>query len=157
MPFRKFFMFCYIYDHQIASNLSHSCTSFADSGPIPSELGRLSKLGILSLHSNQISGQLPASLGQLSMLTDLQVHGNHLTGNLPKELCLASQLLHISAANNFFTGFIPSELGLAAKLIDLRTYDNFLSRPVSAPLASQTDDSCKCYINSPISVIFIRA
>ena len=55
------------------------------SGPLPAELGRLSQLEVLYLHSNALSGPLPAELGQLSQLRVLYLGNNALSGPLPAE------------------------------------------------------------------------
>ena len=47
------------------------------------ELGQLSNLTHLYLHSNQLTGIIPVELGQLSNLTRLYLSGNQLTGCVP--------------------------------------------------------------------------
>lgn len=41
------------------------------SGPIPSEIGKLSELGTIDLSGNQFSGEIPMSLGLLTNLNYL--------------------------------------------------------------------------------------
>ena len=55
-------------------------------GPIPSELGKLSNLIELSLWGNQLTGPIPPELGSLSELGVLELAGNQLTGPIPLEL-----------------------------------------------------------------------
>ena len=57
------------------------------SGPLPAELGRLSKLELLFLYTNQLSGPIPATLANLSALRLLYLHNNAaLSGVLPTGL-----------------------------------------------------------------------
>ena len=56
------------------------------SGPIPPELGNLSKLRTLSLFGNQLSGTIPAELGNLSKLELLYLTDNQLSGCIPDSL-----------------------------------------------------------------------
>ena len=57
------------------------------SGPIPTQLGRFSKLTALWLSDNQLSGAIPGELGRLSNLEELFLGGsNQLTGCVPASL-----------------------------------------------------------------------
>ena len=56
------------------------------SGEIPKELGQLTGLQSLYLHSNGLSGEIPKELGQLTGLGYLDLYTNKLSGEIPKEL-----------------------------------------------------------------------
>ena len=57
------------------------------SGPIPTALGRLSKLTALWLADNQLSGAIPLELRRLNNLEELFLGGsNQLTGCVPASL-----------------------------------------------------------------------
>ena len=55
-------------------------------GPIPTELGQLTKLKDLNLSRNQLTGEIPTELGLLTKLKWLYLSGNQLTGETPPEL-----------------------------------------------------------------------
>ena len=55
-------------------------------GNIPTQLGDLSNLIVLSLHRNQLSGSIPTQLGSLSNLLTLSLSCNQLSGDVPSSL-----------------------------------------------------------------------
>ena len=103
-------------------------------GPIPAELGDLPSLEYLWLYSNQLTGPIPAELGDLSSLTWLWLSGNQLTGNIPAELGDLSSLTELWLHNNQLTGTIPPELGDLSRLTWLYLYSNQLTGPIPAEL-----------------------
>jgi len=57
-------------------------------GVLQSEIGLLSNLEVLSLHTNQhLQGTVPDEWAKLSMLTTLELHNTRLTGSIPRDLC----------------------------------------------------------------------
>ena len=81
-------------------------------GPIPLELGKLSRLGSLNLANNQLTGPIPPELGKLSRVTELSLANNQLTGPIPAELGnFPSRLRSLNLSNNRLPGPIPLELG----------------------------------------------
>ena len=104
------------------------------SGPISSELGRLSDLESLSLDSNNLSGPIPSELGQLSNLVSLSLGVNVLSGSIPSELGRLSNLRYLSLYNNDLSGLIPSELGQLSNLESLHLDDNNLSGSIPSEL-----------------------
>ena len=77
-------------------------------GEIPPELGNLSSLTRLTLHSNSLGGEIPPELGNLSSLTSLSLGYNSLTGEIPPELGNLSNLTYLSLGANSLAGLIPS-------------------------------------------------
>ncbi|ORY44155.1 hypothetical protein BCR33DRAFT_738308 [Rhizoclosmatium globosum] len=56
------------------------------SGPIPREIGNLTKLNYLSLGNNVLSGPIPSEIGYLTGLNVLNLSNNNLSGVVPDEL-----------------------------------------------------------------------
>ena len=79
-------------------------------GPIPPELGSLTKLRALQLLFNELSGPIPPELGNLTDLESLILDTNYLSGSIPPELGRLANLRHLGLRNNFLTGRIPPEL-----------------------------------------------
>jgi len=80
------------------------------SGPIPPELGQLSRLEGLRLDNNQLTGPIPSELGQLSNLVTLWLNDNQLSGTVPPELGQLSILSELDLSNNALTGSLPRSL-----------------------------------------------
>ena len=79
------------------------------SGPIPAELGDLTKLQTLDLRSNRLTGPIPAELGALTGLRRLYLGSNELTGPIPAEAGRSRQSgIAESSGNNKLTGPIPA-------------------------------------------------
>ena len=94
------------------------------SGGLPSQLGKLESLQVLSLDRNSISGSLPSELGNLSNLTRLAMNRNSLSGAIPSQLGSLSNLSIIGLANNDLSGTLPSELGNLSSLTKVSLHDN---------------------------------
>ena len=94
------------------------------SGSLPSQLGQLDSLQVLSLDRNSISGSLPSSLGNLSNLTRLAMNRNSLSGSIPSQLGSLSNLSIIGLARNNLSGGLPTSLGNLNGLTRLSLHDN---------------------------------
>ena len=79
-------------------------------GPIPPELGDLTKLRLVQLESNQLTGEIPAELGKLNGLESLNLERNKLTGEIPPELGSLPNLEYLNVDTNRLTGCVPTEL-----------------------------------------------
>jgi hypothetical protein len=81
------------------------------SGPLPSELGNLESLKILSLANNRITGSIPSSLGRYRSLEEARWNNNLLTGAIPSQLGLWNGILSIwDVSNNMLSGSLAVEL-----------------------------------------------
>ena len=78
-------------------------------GPIPPELGNLTKLTSLSLRFNNLTSAIPSELGNLTSLEDLFLDYNDLTGAIPPELGNLTRLFSLYLAANELSGPIPVE------------------------------------------------
>ena len=100
------------------------------SGQIPPEIGSLSSLIELRLHSNELTGPLPEEIGNLASLEDLFIHKNSLNGTLPSSLVkfANSQTLEFfDIGHNTFTGPIPDSLWNISSLVHLDLQGNHLT------------------------------
>ncbi|CAM9357319.1 unnamed protein product, partial [Ectocarpus sp. 6 AP-2014] len=105
-------------------------------GPLPKELGALSKLQYLRLNNNNLTGPIPSELGHLSVLKRLNLSGNQLSGHIPKELGALSKLQWLELRNNKLTGNIPPELGDLRQLQTLYLNSNRLTGPIPKELGA---------------------
>ena len=108
-------------------------------GPIPPELGNLTRLTELRLDGNGLTGRIPSELGNLTRLTELNFHSNDLTGRIPPELGELTSLRDLNlGSNNGLTGRIPPELGNLTRLTMLHLHSNGLTGPIPPELGNLT-------------------
>ena len=105
-------------------------------GSIPAELGRLSRLRALVFGSSSLTGPIPPELGSLSKLEDLALHYNRLVGSIPGELGDLESLQHLQLHGNRLSGAIPPELGNLSQLRSMWLFSNDLSGPIPASLGN---------------------
>ena len=113
------------YDSQIKRWISNNV-----SGPVPPELGGLTKLERMNLRDNDVSGAIPPELGGLVQLERLDLQGNSLSGPIPPELGDLANLRLVRLGNNQLSGPIPPEFGALASLQWLSLWGNDLTGPL---------------------------
>ena len=113
--------------------------SNALTGPLPGELGELTRLETLNLADNELSGPIPAGLGRLTQLRRLFLNGNALTGPIPAELGRLTRLRNLYLGRNNLTGRLPNDLGNLTNLIELRLARNRLTGSIPANLRRLTN------------------
>uniref|UniRef100_A0A2N9INQ8 non-specific serine/threonine protein kinase n=1 Tax=Fagus sylvatica TaxID=28930 RepID=A0A2N9INQ8_FAGSY len=118
-------------------NKSSDCVSFTwllqnneITGPIPAELGKLSKLHTLDLSNNFFKGEIPPSLGHLRGLQYMRLNNNSLTGAFPLSLANMTQLAFLDLSYNNLSGPVPR---FAAKTF------NIVGNPLICPTGSEPD------------------
>ena len=109
------------------------------SGVIPSELGGLTNLELLSLGDNRLRGVIPSELGNLTYLAVLHLRGNKLTGEIPSALSKLTNLLLLNLSDNELGGELPSELGNLTNLEWLALFENRLSGTIPPELGKLTN------------------
>ena len=88
-------------------NVSHSSIY----GPIPDEIGMLTKLTYLRISECDVYGELPVSLGNLTLLEELDLSYNYdLFGAIPSSLGYLKNLIHLDLGYNSLSSVIPSSL-----------------------------------------------
>lgn len=117
-------------------------------GAIPDTIGNLVSLGNLDLSCNSLSGEIPESIGGLKSLYQLELYENQLSGGLPESMGNLSSLRFLDVSENNLTGKLPEKLA-AIPLISLHVNDNFLEGEVPEILASnQNLQELKLFNNS---------
>nr|XP_027186274.1 receptor kinase-like protein Xa21 isoform X2 [Cicer arietinum] len=98
-----------------------------DKGPLPADIGNLTKLQYLYLYGNNLEGEIPFSLFNISSLIVVDLDKNNLNGSLPQEMChQLPQLAIFSVHANHFEGIIPRSIGNCT-LQYLSLTDNFFT------------------------------
>ena len=120
-------------------------------GPIPSELGNLSKLERLEFGNNQLTGSIPRELGNLSNLETLDLYRNQLSGPIPREFGNLTNLEYLALTSNNLSGPIPREMGNLSKLEYLYLNDNNLTGPIPRELGNLSKLTRMRVDNNPLS------
>jgi Leucine-rich repeat (LRR) protein len=102
-------------------------------GVLPTQLGDLTELTILSIAGSKggggITGSLPPSISNLVNLAHFELSGNTIA-TLPPELFTLTNLTHIILRDNRLTGVIPSGFNNLVNLVFLNLSDNNFSGTV---------------------------
>ena len=117
------------WDSEAGSSIPHGLT-----GPIPPEVGNLSRLTKLDLHHNNLRGPIPPALGSLANLQELDLGYNPLGGAIPPALGSLVNLHSLVLRYSLLEGPIPPELGNLANLEGLDLAANRLSGSIPAEM-----------------------
>ncbi|KAJ9153165.1 hypothetical protein P3X46_026636 [Hevea brasiliensis] len=102
---------------------------------IPRELGGLVNLEQLDLSYNNLSGEIPKEIGGLKSLTILDLSWNSLEGQVPCSLGQLNLLHKIDLGSNKLLGRITPDLGKLKRLVLLDLSHNFMNGPIPATLS----------------------
>ncbi|KAL7606677.1 hypothetical protein Lser_V15G15539 [Lactuca serriola] len=103
-------------------------------GEIPQQICGLVNLQQLDLSYNQITGSIPQEIGGLKSLTIFDLSYNMLEGQLPSSLGQLQSLQKIDLGFNDITGRVPQEVGNLTKLVLFDLSHNSLSGPLPESL-----------------------
>jgi len=107
-------------------------------GTLPRELGVLTTLRSIVLHSQNITGSLPTEFTGMVQLETLELLDLSLSNSIPSALGRLDNLTSLKLSENKFSFAIPSELGLATGLQYLHLDQNELSRLLPSELGQLT-------------------
>lgn len=105
-------------------------------GSIPKQIGGLAFLEQLDLSYNNFIGQIPNEIGELKSLTILDLSWNKFEGNLPNSIGQLQLLQKMDLSSNKLSGKLPQELGNLKRLVLLDLSHNIFSGPIPENLQS---------------------
>ncbi len=109
------------------------------SGTLPSSLGSLTALNILSVRGNLLVGTLePWLLDNLINLIHLELEGNNYTGIVPESIGNLTQLQILNFREANFSGPLPQAIGTLTDLTLLRLEKNFFEGTVPSSYQNLT-------------------
>ncbi|KAG2333401.1 hypothetical protein Bca52824_004581 [Brassica carinata] len=93
-------------------------------GSLPEDVGRLGKLGNLSVAHNKLSGKLPKTLGKRLSMENLELQGNYFEGIIP-DISKLMGIKKVDFSTNNLSGRIPEYLANFSLLEYLNLFNNF--------------------------------
>ncbi|XP_030447183.2 putative receptor-like protein kinase At3g47110 [Syzygium oleosum] len=76
-------------------------------GPLPLEVGNMSRIVHVDLSDNRLTGEIPSTLSQCLMLLSLNMAGNLFEGSIPPSIRTLIGLLYLNLSTNRLSGQIP--------------------------------------------------
>nr|CAB3493897.1 unnamed protein product [Digitaria exilis] len=108
-------------------------------GPIPSTLGGLRSLRVLSLSQNGFTGGIPKELAGLAALQQLDLSYNNITGEIHEEIGGMASLTILDLSWNNLDGGVPAAVGKLRRLQKLDLSYNHLAGVLPPELGSLQD------------------
>lgn len=113
----------------MCSNGEHKSGLVPDCRGIPTELGLLSKMEVLTLSRRQfLLGTIPSQIGRMTRLKYIDISEcPYMAGSLPSELGLLSNLKFFNVIGSSFNSAVPSELFHLTSLEKLHLSNNIFT------------------------------
>ena len=113
-------------------------------GPLPSEMGLLTQLEILSVFMTSINGTIPSFMGNMQSLEVLDVSDTQLSGTIPTELGLCSNLYEMQFQFTRLAGSVPEEVCQLRESTTQGMFKLTSGCAVSSNTASERQIVCEC-------------
>mmetsp|Transcript_11651 Transcript_11651/g.29499 ORF Transcript_11651/g.29499 Transcript_11651/m.29499 type:complete len:411 (-) Transcript_11651:72-1304(-) len=118
-------------------NIEHnSCT-----GTIPTEVGGLKNVGVLSTAFNSITGTIPTELGAMEKLGSIDLDSNYLVGSVPLELLYSENLLLLNVYGNKLSNLTPVDDRVICSDLGGEHYCDCIHQCITLP---GEKNSCAC-------------
>ncbi|XP_057752101.1 receptor like protein 29-like [Arachis stenosperma] len=119
-------------------------------GNIPSKLGGLVCLEQLDLSYNNLNGSIPMEIGKLKKMTILDLSWNSIEGAIPHSIGQLQLLQKMDLHSNMLVGNIPHDLGNLKRLVLLDLSHNFIEGPIPETLSGMEVLEYLIIDNNPI-------
>ena len=107
-------------------------------GPIPEEIGNLTKLEELFI-GGSVEGIIPSTIGNCKNLELLELTSTNLTGPIPESIGQLSHLRGLFITNSPFSGTVPESVGYLPNLSIVNLSNNNLSGDIPESLLENED------------------
>ncbi|MCD7463269.1 hypothetical protein HAX54_050236 [Datura stramonium] len=125
-------------------NFSNSMQNFQGNGcklksVIPHEIGNLTGVIHMSLHSNELTGHIPNTVQGMLNLQELYLQGNKIEGTIPDVVCNLKNIGALVLSGNQLSGSVPPCLGKVTSLRYLYLAYNMLNSRLPESLGGLCD------------------
>ena len=123
--------------------ISTSIVNFTDlslgslCGVIPTSIGILRGLTLISIENQRYRGRIPSQIGHLRALRSLTMYDCSLTGPIPTEIGNLYQLEYFDLSANVLTGSLPTEIGRLALLSAINVSGSMGRMQLSGPIPTE--------------------
>ncbi|KAL7581216.1 hypothetical protein ACA910_005999 [Epithemia clementina (nom. ined.)] len=107
-------------------------------GPIPNEIGLLTKLNMLAMPHNQLDGTIPVTIVNLPQLEYLDLKFNFFQKQIPNVFSTLTKLRVLGLSNNYLQNQLPVSFSALQNLKTLAIDDNSLTGELSPTVNAMT-------------------